>query len=302
MKLSLHNTIRRFVFGTLATTALSLTAATATAQDSRVVVVDERNMNQPIPLQQNERVGKATGVNLAGRGPIVVLRIDQQPVPATAVFRLPNGSSASFKNSTDANGVSREFNVVEVQDSNGDTRYSVQVTLKRNGSTIGTASQRLPAGTVLTGGTGNSVEGGLSMDLDGDAGDPGFQPPGTYAFFPDATPMPADAEAELLAELGIPDFPFPQVWDIPHAHYIQGVEGAHEEIIEVQGAGPWGDMNCDGLVSVTDIGAFVTALTDPDGYELLFPDCALFAADINQDGTVTVGDIGFFVGLLTGGS
>lgn len=62
-----------------------------------------------------------------------------------------------------------------------------------------------------------------------------------------------------------------------------------------------GDMNCDGVVSVGDIGAFVLALTDPAGYAAQFPDCDINNGDINGDGIVSVGDIGAFVALLTGG-
>ncbi|MGE3181156.1 MAG: autotransporter-associated beta strand repeat-containing protein [Phycisphaerae bacterium] len=61
-----------------------------------------------------------------------------------------------------------------------------------------------------------------------------------------------------------------------------------------------GDMNCDGIISVSDIGPFVAALTDPAGYATLFPDCDIHNGDINDDGAVTVGDIGAFVQLLTG--
>lgn len=61
-----------------------------------------------------------------------------------------------------------------------------------------------------------------------------------------------------------------------------------------------GDMNCDGLVSVGDIGPFVLALTDPIQYPIDFPDCNLAHGDVNQDGVVSVGDIGPFVALLTG--
>ncbi|MGE3182840.1 MAG: hypothetical protein AB7N71_14510 [Phycisphaerae bacterium] len=61
-----------------------------------------------------------------------------------------------------------------------------------------------------------------------------------------------------------------------------------------------GDLNCDGTVSVGDIGAFVLALTDPAGYAAMFPDCDINLADINDDGIVSVGDIGGFVALLTG--
>lgn len=59
-----------------------------------------------------------------------------------------------------------------------------------------------------------------------------------------------------------------------------------------------GDMNCDGVISVSDIGAFVVALTDPANYATLFPDCDITNADTNADGFVTVSDIGGFVVLL----
>lgn len=61
-----------------------------------------------------------------------------------------------------------------------------------------------------------------------------------------------------------------------------------------------GDMNCDGVVSVADIGGFVLALTDPIGYAAQFPACDIENADLNDDGQVTVADIGPFVALLTG--
>ena len=60
-----------------------------------------------------------------------------------------------------------------------------------------------------------------------------------------------------------------------------------------------GDMNCDGVVSVSDIGPFVTAITNPALYQQLFPNCEITLADMNCDGVVTVGDIGLFVRVLT---
>lgn len=60
-----------------------------------------------------------------------------------------------------------------------------------------------------------------------------------------------------------------------------------------------GDMNCDGTVTVTDIGGFVLALTDPTGYAAAFPTCDINNADINQDTSISVSDIGPFVSLLT---
>lgn len=60
-----------------------------------------------------------------------------------------------------------------------------------------------------------------------------------------------------------------------------------------------GDVNCDGAVTVGDIGAFVLAITDPGAYHNQYPACDLRRADVNQDGFVSVSDIGPFVALLT---
>ncbi|MGE3182449.1 MAG: hypothetical protein AB7N71_12525 [Phycisphaerae bacterium] len=60
-----------------------------------------------------------------------------------------------------------------------------------------------------------------------------------------------------------------------------------------------GDVNCDGLISVSDIAPFVLALTDANGYASQFPACDIASADINGDSLITVGDIGPFVSLLT---
>lgn len=59
-----------------------------------------------------------------------------------------------------------------------------------------------------------------------------------------------------------------------------------------------GDLNCDGLLSVADIGGFVLALTDPSAYAAAFPGCNIARADTNRDGFITVADIGGFVNLL----
>lgn len=61
-----------------------------------------------------------------------------------------------------------------------------------------------------------------------------------------------------------------------------------------------GDANCDGNVSVSDIGPFVLALSNPALYATNFPDCDALLADLNDDGLVTVSDIGLFVAALAG--
>jgi hypothetical protein len=62
-----------------------------------------------------------------------------------------------------------------------------------------------------------------------------------------------------------------------------------------------GDLNCDGSINAFDIDPFVLALTDPDGYELAYPDCNRMNADCNGDGEVNAFDIDPFVLILTGG-
>lgn len=63
-----------------------------------------------------------------------------------------------------------------------------------------------------------------------------------------------------------------------------------------------GDLNCDNVISVGDIGGFVLALTNRAAYEAQYPNCNALAADANFDGVVSVGDIAAFVALLTGGT
>lgn len=61
-----------------------------------------------------------------------------------------------------------------------------------------------------------------------------------------------------------------------------------------------GDVNCDGIVSVSDIQPFVQVLTNPSSYELNFPNCNLLNADVDQNGEANVNDIAAFISLLVG--
>lgn len=79
-------------------------------------------------------------------------------------------------------------------------------------------------------------------------------------------------------------------------------QGSSGELkMEQNQQGLLGDMNCDGIVSVADIGPFVLALTNPLAYAAAFPNCDPLNGDVNGDGELSVGDIGGFVALLTGG-
>ncbi len=62
-----------------------------------------------------------------------------------------------------------------------------------------------------------------------------------------------------------------------------------------------GDLNCDGLVTFSDINPFVLALSDPASYAAQYPNCNLLNGDCNSDGVVTFDDINAFVALLSGG-
>ena len=61
-----------------------------------------------------------------------------------------------------------------------------------------------------------------------------------------------------------------------------------------------GDLNCDNVVSFADIGCFVQTMTDPDAYQLEYPNCDINHADLNGDGSLNSLDIDPFVDLLTG--
>lgn len=60
-----------------------------------------------------------------------------------------------------------------------------------------------------------------------------------------------------------------------------------------------GDANCDGLANGGDISAFVLAILDSATYAVDFPDCHRSTIDINGDGQIDESDVGAFAALLT---
>src|SRR5205085_9739377 len=52
-----------------------------------------------------------------------------------------------------------------------------------------------------------------------------------------------------------------------------------------------GDMNCDGVVNMADLTAFVLALLDPVAYAWLYQGCNIGNGDFNGDGQVDAMDI-----------
>ena len=61
-----------------------------------------------------------------------------------------------------------------------------------------------------------------------------------------------------------------------------------------------GDMNLDGRVDTSDVGPFVTALTNPDAYIAQYGVNPVLPGDINNDGAFNTADVAPFVALLTG--
>ncbi|MGE3180245.1 MAG: hypothetical protein AB7N71_01335 [Phycisphaerae bacterium] len=62
-----------------------------------------------------------------------------------------------------------------------------------------------------------------------------------------------------------------------------------------------GDVNCDGALTVSDIGPFVLVLTDLATYTAQFPHCDPLTADMNLDGATTVSDIGGIIAAVIQG-
>ena len=60
-----------------------------------------------------------------------------------------------------------------------------------------------------------------------------------------------------------------------------------------------GDLNCDGVVDLRDVNAFVLILYNPTEWQITYPRCPALNGDINGDGWVDFGDINPFIELLT---
>jgi PKD repeat protein len=59
-----------------------------------------------------------------------------------------------------------------------------------------------------------------------------------------------------------------------------------------------GDANCDDVLDDADVGPFVIALIDPDGYATAYPGCPIENSDGNSDGLVDGRDVAAFVDAL----
>lgn len=59
-----------------------------------------------------------------------------------------------------------------------------------------------------------------------------------------------------------------------------------------------GDVNCDGLINILDVDAFILGLLDPAMYAMVYPECPASRADTNNDGQNDGRDVAAFVALI----
>jgi subtilisin family serine protease len=85
----------------------------------------------------------------------------------------------------------------------------------------------------------------------------------------------------------------------PDRHFGAGRVNCFEAVKKaIELSGKKGDLNCDDVINFVDIEPFVLALSDPDAYRRLYPDCNIMNADCNNDGRIDFADINPFVDLL----
>jgi hypothetical protein len=124
----------------------------------------------------------------------------------------------------------------------------------------------------------------------------------------DADGNPSETEVWRTAEM----------WDVatatgltPDTNYCWRTKARNGDGLETETSG-WacsrteegglvGDMNCDGVVALTDINPFVLAISAPEAWQTAYPDCGILNGDVNGDGSFDLKDINPFVLLLSGG-
>ncbi len=86
--------------------------------------------------------------------------------------------------------------------------------------------------------------------------------------------------------------------DIAYPCYLSNQNGDSDIFIHRIDSAGRGDMNCDGVVDIADVEAFVLALVDPPAYIAAHPDCFITRADMNADASQNGDDVQLFTSLL----
>ena len=158
-------------------------------------------------------------------------------------------------------------------------------------------------------GPGNINADPLFVDPDGPDNDPNTWQDNDYRLLSGSPCVDAGKNAAVPSGVVTDLDGHPRFVDdpaIPDCQYAPGTCGTPPIVdmgaYEYQPPFVLGDLNCDGIVDVTDIAPFALALTNPAAYQLQYPGCSPSRADINLSGNINGRDIQPFIELLVGGS
>jgi hypothetical protein len=258
----------------------------AVLADGRIIVVGPNQGEQP--LGPNETVTARKTVIINGE-PITIVQV--QPMPPKAKFAIcvliprafpPGGVECiyvSFPPDRDEGGVHISHEHWLASPGGGAPDYIVVV-----------SRSCIPAGVC---------EGCKTAFPPGSILIPDPPQPSGLAFMADRFPADPATESAVLASLGLPNNPWPEVWVLTTGDlYFFTDSNPPGPPVHISPATQPGDLNCDGVVNAFDIGPFVLALIDPTGYYAAYPNCGYFYADVNDDAAVNVLDVDSFVTLL----
>ncbi len=189
------------------------------------------------------------------------------------------------------------------------------LTLEKEGGPTAVLAERIGALTPGATGDSSNFSGDYTFSSDASAniwqaaaaqGASGVIPPGAYQ----TSGFGSGANNHSLDAFIGPSVA--GVWRLRVADRALGITGNLQGwsliVIDTPDCSPCGDANCDGFVTIADIGFFVAALSAPANaeavWQALFPNedyCNFLCAnDTNDDGFVTISDIGAFVNALIG--
>lgn len=273
------------------TLLLSLSAAawtSAALADGRVVFVGP---NQgPVPVGPNERV-TVTKTVIINNEPITIVMIETMPPkPKFAIcVKIPTGLPPPndticiyfpFPKDHDDNGVHVSHEVWVNSPPGGPDNYIVVARSCNAAGVCEGCKMNFPPGSILI---------------------PDPPQPDGLMMMVDRFPIDPATEAAVLASVGRPDNPWPEVWVLTTGDFYFFLNGQPPgPPVHVSPAFRPGDANCDGAIDSGDVSAFAQALLDPPAYAASNPSCGSFYADLNADGKADGEDIRHFVALLLG--
>jgi hypothetical protein len=169
-------------------------------RQGRVVVVSPDSPRDGVRVNPNEKVGAVTVVRLAA-GPVAVVRLDPMPQKADFNVITPAGISHPYRNgATGAAGITVTWTYTYIHSPRGDYWRVTGIYTRAGRGRIGKTWKDFPPGSQVV-------------------PDPP-QPPGTMFFCPDAMPVSPEEEEMILAEAGMPNNPFPEVWAVPSNDFL----------------------------------------------------------------------------------